>query len=119
MIWKDDRVAQTKTNSFGYDNLGRLTLVTFSDAAGRMTADASKGISSITWNVLGSVRVVAGTGGTAEQYNHYYPLGGPITQHSTSASLQPLKFQGKEWDDAKGFNVYDFGARLYDPALGR
>ena len=63
-----------------------------------------------------SHHAIANTGGTAEQYNHYYPLGGPITQYSTSASLQPLKFQGKEWDDAKGFNVYDFGARRYDPA---
>ena len=68
---------------------------------------------------LGSVRVVAGTGGTAEQYNHYYPLGGPITQYSTSASLQPVKYQGKEWGASKGLNLYDFGARRYDPATGR
>jgi len=68
---------------------------------------------------LGSVRVVANTSGTAEQYNHYYPLGGSITQYSTSASLQPLKFQGKEWGAGKGLNLYDFGARRYDPATGR
>ena len=36
----------------------------------------------------------------------------------TKTALQPEKYQGKEWNPA-AFNVYDFGARLYDPALGR
>ena len=68
---------------------------------------------------LGSVRVVANTSGTAEEYNHYYPLGGPIAQYSSSTSLQPIKFQGKEWGAGKGLDLYDFGARRYDPATGR
>ena len=68
---------------------------------------------------LGSVRVVANTGGTAEEYNHYYPLGGPIAQYSSSTSLQPIKYQGKEWGADKGLQLYDFGARRYDPASGR
>ncbi len=54
---------------------------------------------------LGSVRVVANTGGTAEEYNHYYPLGGPIAQYSSSTSLQPVKFQGKEWGAGKGLDL--------------
>ena len=37
----------------------------------------------------------------------------------TSTALQPEKYQGKDWNPAASFNVYDFGARLYDPALGR
>ena len=68
---------------------------------------------------LGSVRVVANTSGTAEEYNHYYPLGGPIAQYSSSTSLQPIKYQGKEWSADKGLQLYDFGARRYDPATGR
>ena len=68
---------------------------------------------------LGSVRVVANTSGTAEEYNHYYPLGGPIAKYSSASSIQPLKFQGKEWSTANGLNQYDFGARRYDPATGR
>ena len=273
--WKDDRATQTKSYTFGYDTVGRLTAAAFSDAAGasinftenvtaydrngnitglqrygrtsasayglidnlaytysgnkatsikdtgsaayssdfrfsngtnntysytydaagRMTADASKGISSITWNVLGlpqtvtfsggavinysyaadgtklreartvsstttttdytgnlilengtrsrllfdggyvsvsnngyhffitdhlgSVRVVANTSGTAEESDHYYPLGGPIAKYSTATSIQPVKYQGKEWGASKGLNLYDFGARRYDPATGR
>jgi RHS repeat-associated protein len=65
------------------------------------------------------VRVVANASGTAEEYNHYYPLGGPIAQYSSSTSIQPVKFQGKEWGASKGLNLYDFGARRYDPATGR
>ena len=183
------------SSDFRFSN-GTNTSYAFTyDAAGRMTSDASKGITSITWNVLGlpqtvtfssgavinysyaadgtklreaktvsstttltdytgnlilengtrsrllfdggyvsmsnsgyhffitdhlgSVRVVANTGGTAEEYNHYYPLGGPIAQYSSSTSLQPIKFQGKEWSAGKGLDLYDFGARRYDPATGR
>ena len=68
---------------------------------------------------LGSVRVVASASGAAEEYDHYYPLGGPIAQYSSATSQQPLKFQGKEWSTAKSMNLYDFGARRYDPASGR
>ena len=68
---------------------------------------------------LGSVRVVASASGAAEEYDHYYPLGGPIAQYSSVTSQQPLKFQGKEWGASKGLDLYDFGARRYDPASGR
>lgn len=51
--------------------------------------------------------------------DHYYPLGGPIAQYSSVTSQQPLKFQGKEWGAPKGLDLYDFGARRYDPASGR
>ena len=29
------------------------------------------------------------------------------------------KYNGKEWQDELGLNMYDFGARNYDPAIGR
>lgn len=40
---------------------------------------------------LGSVRVVANASGTAEEYNHYYPLGGLIAQYSSWTCPQPVK----------------------------
>ena len=58
------------------------------------------------------------TSGAAEEYNHYYPLGGLIAPYS-STSIQPIKFQSKEWSGEKGLTLYDFGARRYDPATGR
>ena len=67
---------------------------------------------------LGSVRAVVNDAGTVLETDDYYPLGGPLPT-GTSTALQPEKYQGKEWIPAASFNVYDFGARLYDPALGR
>ncbi len=191
---KDTGSAAYSTD-FRYSNTTSTTYSYTHDAAGRMTKDTAKGISSITWNVLGlpqtvtfssgvvinysyaadgtklreartssgtttttdytgnlvledgtrsrmlfdggyismsdnayhffltdhlgSVRVVASANGVAEEYNHYYPLGGLLPTSTSSTGLQPVKYQGKEWAGAKGLNLYDFGARRYDPATGR
>jgi RHS repeat-associated protein len=53
--------------------------------------------------------------------------------NSTPASVDPIfmqnetvpnsgyqyKYNGKEWQDELGLNFYDYGARNYDPAIGR
>jgi len=36
-----------------------------------------------------------------------------------TASGQPYKYKGKELDTERGLNLYDYSARLMDPALGR
>lgn len=64
----------------------------------------------------GNNRVVISQDGTAEEVNHYYPFGGLFAHSST---VQPYKYNGKELDSTKGLNWYDYGARMYDPALGR
>ena len=64
----------------------------------------------------GNNRVVIASDGTVEETNHYYPFGGLF---ANSSSVQPYKYNGKEYDDAKGLNWYDYGARMYDPVLGR
>jgi RHS repeat-associated protein len=60
---------------------------------------------------LGSTRVV--TGSQATGYVTYKPFGA-IAQDSTSVRY---KFTGQEWDAEAG--LYNYGARLYDPFLGR
>ena len=67
---------------------------------------------------LGNVRVVADQSGTVEQVNHYYPFGG-LMGMSTGSSVQPYKYNGKELDRSNGLDLYDYGARWYDAALGR
>ncbi len=91
---------------------------------------------------LGNNRVVAGAGGTVEQVNHYYPYGG-LTGESTGGSVQPYKYNfsielgkrklacssereknrqkvnGKELERMNGLDLYDYGARWMDAALGR
>ena len=67
----------------------------------------------------GNVRAVVNQNGTIEQINHYYPLGGIFADGSTNDSFQKYKYNGKELDRMHGLNFYDYGARQYDPILGR
>ena len=48
---------------------------------------------------------------------HGDPNGDPIAV--TGAYLQPYKYNGKELDTMHGLDTYDYGARQYDPILGR
>ena len=64
----------------------------------------------------GNNRVVINSTGTVEETNHYYPFGGTF---ASSASVQPYKYNGKEYDGKKGLNWYDYGARWYDAEIGR
>ena len=59
--------------------------------------------------------------GTVEQIINYYPFGAPFADPETvvDADLQPYKYNGKELDRMHGLDTYDYGARLYDPILGR
>ena len=65
---------------------------------------------------LGNVRVVADRDGNVKEANSYYPFGGLFT---TTADIQPYKFNGKELDRKNGLDWYDYGARMYDAVLGR
>lgn len=57
--------------------------------------------------------------------NHYYPFGLKHKGYDTYNPIggnplaQKYKYNGKELQDEMGLNMYDFGARNYDPALGR
>ena len=64
----------------------------------------------------GNNRMVVNASGTVEETNHYYPFGGLF---ASSGNFQPYKYNGKELDTENGLNWYDYGARHYDPALGR
>ncbi len=64
----------------------------------------------------GNNRAVVNSSGIVQETNHYYPFGGLF---ATNGSVQPYKYNGKELDTKKGLNLYDYGARHYDAALGR
>lgn len=67
---------------------------------------------------LGNNRVVAKQDGAVAQTNDYYPYGMTFAE-STTTDAQPYKYNGKELDTKGGLNLYDYGARHYDPVLGR
>ncbi|NMH26476.1 RHS repeat-associated core domain-containing protein, partial [Flavobacterium silvaticum] len=71
--------------------------------------------------------------------DHYYPFGLKHSNYSSGKKdfareeeqlmIKPTpfgeenpylyKYNGKEWQDELGLNLYDYGARNYDPAIGR
>ena len=70
---------------------------------------------------LGNNREVVDSAGTVKQVTNYYPFGAPYADPAAvlNASLQPYKYNGKELDRMHGLDTYDYGARQYDPILGR
>ena len=66
----------------------------------------------------GNNRVVVAEHGNAEEVNDYYAFGG-LMSTSSRQSVQPYKYNGKELDSKGGLDWYDYGARMYDAALGR
>ena len=66
----------------------------------------------------GNVRLVVDGNGTIEQRNDYYAYGGPWGDNAINQGFQPFKYNGKELDRMHGLDWYDYGARMYDPAMG-
>ena len=66
---------------------------------------------------LGNNRAVVSEDGTVEQTTEYYPFGGIYGDVSTSPGLQPYKYNGKMFVHSLGLDLYNYGARMYDPAL--
>ena len=53
------------------------------------------------------------------QENHYYPFGMDMQGAWTATPTDNYKYNGKELDSDYGLNWYHYGARMYDPAIGR
>ena len=57
--------------------------------------------------------------------NNYYPFGlehqgyNNIVNSNANAVANKFKYNSKELNDELGLNLYDYGARFYDPAIGR
>ena len=68
---------------------------------------------------LGSTRVVLDENGNVKEYYDYEPFGLSIRENITGSENARYKFTGKELDDRNSLNWYDFGARYYDPNIGR
>jgi RHS repeat-associated protein len=75
---------------------------------------------------LGSIRAtVDASTGNAVGWDDYDPWGYTLAGRSsnawgpTTSGVSKNKFTGKEFDDDLGVNYYYFGARYYDPQIGR
>jgi RHS repeat-associated protein len=68
------------------------------------------------------VRVAFGADGTVKQVNSYYPFGmniNGLTSSETISTKNKYLYNGKEMQGDFGMNMLDYGARFYDPVLGR
>ncbi|APR79632.1 Rhs family protein [Minicystis rosea] len=73
---------------------------------------------AVATDQLGSVRAVFDTSGAVVASYDYLAYGAPASPPSEpSSNWLPLRFTGAELDVETG--LYNFNARLYDPALGR
>ena len=88
--------------------------ITFADS----TATSAPTFHYYVKDYLGNNRLVVRDDGFGEQMNHYYPFGA-LMSASTQGAAQRYKYNGKELDRIHGLNLYDYGARQYDAALGR
>ncbi len=70
---------------------------------------------------LGSNRVVLNEKGEVVQSTNYYPFGMSFAelQPKNDQDKQHYKYNGKELDKSHGVNMYEYGASMYDPAIGR
>lgn len=72
---------------------------------------------------LGNVRTVIhkGINGLAEvlQERHYYPFGMEMSGFSSGTSTNKYQYNGKELQNDLNLYWYDYGARFYDPTIGR
>ena len=72
---------------------------------------------------LGNVRHVARSVPSGKssivQTTNYYPFGGLLNEGDNHLDVQSKLYNGKELDRLQGLNLYDYGARQYDPTIGQ
>ena len=103
-------------------NASTVTLESTDFAAGRILASTS-GTGSDVWyytrDHLGSTRLITGANGTVLERSDYYPYGLRM-EGGTQATGNRWHFAGKEeQNQIPSLAWLDFGARMYDPFLGR
>jgi RHS repeat-associated protein len=69
---------------------------------------------------LGNIRVAFAAGTTTPtQINEYYPFGMVSSTYTNGSTTNKYLYNGKELQDELELDWYDYGARFYDPQIGR
>jgi len=104
-----------------YDNLKGLSLLKMDE--GIVTKTTSAYIYEYYLkDHLGNTRITfrpGTTGPDLAQRTDYYPFGLAFTSQYIASTGNSYLYNGKELQDELGWQVYDYGARFYDPVIGR
>lgn len=140
----DNAAGSAYNNGFEFkDGADRETEYAY-DENGNLTQDLNRNIKDIQYNFLNLPQRIEFEDGSTTEYLYDadgrklrtlhkadgkttttdyagnliydYPFGGMF---ANTGNVQPYKYNGKELDTQKGLNWYDYGARHYDPAVGR
>lgn len=108
---------------------GRIDKFLFDEGycqAGENTVNVTQDYFTINYydrDHLGNIRQVTRADrtktGTVIQSMDYYPFGAQFYHSGTDNNVQPYRYNGKEFDKMHGLNTYDYGARQYNPIVGR
>ncbi|HEY3390234.1 MAG TPA: DUF6443 domain-containing protein, partial [Prolixibacteraceae bacterium] len=106
---------------FEYDNLKALSLVKMDE--GIVTKTSSTYVYEYYLkDHLGNTRITFSPGASGPvlaQRTDYYPFGLACTNQYMGSTGNGYLYNGKELQKALGWQVYDYGARFYDPTIGR
>lgn len=125
-VWDGFCLSDTRVNTNPTDYIGGLhvedgTASFLQTSEGRVVI----GVGAYTYEYnltdhLGNVHVVVDQAGAVSQTSDYYPFGLLWKDAPTgNTPANEYLFNGKEYTTALDLDWMDFGARLYDPALGR
>jgi RHS repeat-associated protein len=106
---------------FEYDNLKALSLLKMDEGIVTKTNNAYV-YEYYLKDHLGNTRITFTPGTSGPVLAHrtdYYPFGLAFTNQYISSSGNNYLYNGKEIQNQLGWQVYDYGARFYDPMIGR
>jgi RHS repeat-associated protein len=120
-------------NIFGNGLIGRIEVnydSTWTGGGGTSSATSRRAALLGNWHItrgdtryyyvkdhLGSIRQTWKENGTIVNGQDYYPFGEVLRQYTVSDPIEKYKFTEKERDKETGYDY--FGARYYDPQIGR
>ena len=120
-------------NNNGFDYLGSLTYKNSSTGLQLESASVEGGVIRVNntnnGNIevnyfltdhLGSIRAIINGNGVVQERNDYYPFGARhLRDDYPQLAANRFKYNGKEEQVTGNLNYVDYGARMYDSALGR
>jgi len=105
------------SGAFEYDNNKALALIHTDEGVVNVTGTSYEYEYHLK-DHLGNVRAAFTASGVLKQLNDYYPFG-MISMSSSNGSNNKYLYNGKELQEELGLEWYDYGARFYDPQIGR